>query len=448
MNCSRRLTDTLYWVGANDRRIALFENVYPVPRGVSYNSYLLLDEKTALFDTIDQAFTHQLLENVSSVLDGRSLDYLIVNHMEPDHCASIADILFRYPGVKIVCTAKAANMMKQFFEFDVDQYVVPVKEGDTLSLGVHTLTFVMAPMVHWPEVMVTYETTEKILFSADAFGSFGAIDGNIFADETDYKNQWLPEARRYYCNIVGKYGPQVQALLKKASGLEISMICPLHSLVWRKDLDWLLEKYSRWSSYEPEEKTVLIAYASVYGNTENAANILACRLSERGVKVQMFDTSVTPTSYILSAAFRYSHLVFAATTYNAGVFITMEELLHDIAAHDLQNRRVVLLENGSWAPASGKEMQKILQPLKGWQQMEDTFTIRSALREDQTMQLERLAGTLAADVQAAAPAEEKPEGQHRYVCKVCGYVYEGDSLPEDYKCPLCGAGAEYFKQES
>ena len=267
MNSSRKLTDSLYWVGANDRRIALFENVYPVPRGVSYNSYLLLDEKTALFDTIDQAFTHQLLENVASVLNGRPLDYLIINHMEPDHCASIADILCRYPQVKIVCTAKAANMMKQFFEFDVDRYAAPVKEGDTLSLGSHTLTFVMAPMVHWPEVMVTYETTEKILFSADAFGSFGAIDGNIFADETDYKNQWLPEARRYYCNIVGKYGPQVQALLKKASGLEISMICPLHSLVWRKDLDWLLEKYSRWSSYEPEEKTVLIAYASVYGHT-------------------------------------------------------------------------------------------------------------------------------------------------------------------------------------
>ncbi len=266
---------------------------------------------------------------------------------------------------------------------------------------------------------------------------------------------WCCASRRCrYCsamaktNIVGKYGSQVQAVLKKAAELDIAMLLPLHGFVWRKELGYLLHKYDLWSRYEPEERGVLIAYASVYGNTENAANILACRLSERGVKVQMFDTSVTPTSYILSAAFRYSHLVFAATTYNAGVFITMEELLHDIAAHDLQNRRVVLLENGSWAPAGGKEMQKILQPLKGWQQMEDTFTIRSALREDQTMQLERLAATLAADVQAAAPAEEKPEGQHRYVCKVCGYVYEGDSLPEDYKCPLCGAGAEYFKQES
>lgn len=395
MNCSRRLTDTLYWVGANDRRIALFENVYPVPRGVSYNSYLLLDEKTALFDTIDQAFTHQLLENVSFVLDGRSLDYLIVNHMEPDHCASIADILFRYPGVKIVCTAKAANMMKQFFEFDVDQYVVPVKEGDTLSLGVHTLTFVMAPMVHWPEVMVTYETTEKILFSADAFGSFGAIDGNIFADETDYKNQWLPEARRYYCNIVGKYGPQVQALLKKASRLEISMICPLHSLVWRKDLDWLLEKYSRWSSYEPEEKTMLIAYASVYGHTEQAADAIAARLAERGVpNIAVYDVSKTHPSYILADAFRCSALVFASITYNNGIFCNMETLLHQIAAHNLQNRTVAFLENGSWAPVSVKHMTDTFASLKNMKVLEESLTIRSSLKNCQGDCLEALVDSI------------------------------------------------------
>ena len=395
MNCSRKLTDSLYWVGANDRRIALFENVYPVPRGVSYNSYLLLDEKTALFDTIDQAFTHQLLENAASVLDGRSLDYLIVNHMEPDHCASIADILFRYPEVKIVCTAKAANMMKQFFEFDVDQYVVPVKEGDTLSLGAHTLTFVMAPMVHWPEVMVTYETTEKILFSADAFGSFGAIDGNIFADETDYKNQWLPEARRYYCNIVGKYGPQVQALLKKASGLEISMICPLHSLVWRKDLGWLLEKYSRWSSYEPEEKTVLIAYASVYGHTEQAADAIAAKLAERGVQnIAVYDVSKTHPSYILADAFRCSALVFASITYNNGIFCNMETLLHQISAHNLQNRTVAFLENGSWAPVSVKHMTDTFASLKNMKVLEDSLTIRSSLKNCQGDCLEALVDSI------------------------------------------------------
>lgn len=273
--------------------------------------------------------------------------------------------------------------------------MVPVKEGDTLSLGVHTLTFVMAPMVHWPEVMVTYETTEKILFSADAFGSFGAIDGNIFADETDYKNQWLPEARRYYCNIVGKYGPQVQALLKKASGLEISMICPLHSLVWRKDLDWLLEKYSRWSSYEPEEKTVLIAYASVYGHTEQAADAIAARLAERGVpNIAVYDVSKTHPSYILADAFRCSALVFASITYNNGIFCNMETLLHQIAAHNLQNRTVAFLENGSWAPVSVKHMTDTFASLKNMKVLEESLTIRSSLKNCQGDCLEALVDSI------------------------------------------------------
>ena len=447
MHCVRNVTEDLIWIGGNDRQSPRFESDHPVPRGMSYNSYLLLDEKTVLFDTVDRAVQHQFFENLEHALQGRRLDYVFVHHMEPDHAATLGDLLVRYPGTTIVCNGKSMNLLRQF-HWSAPKGAMLVKEGDTLCTGRHTFTFYSAPMVHWPEVLMTYDETDRLLLTADAFGCFGALNGRLFADEVDFDRDYLDEARRYYTNIVGKYGSQVQAVLKKAAELDIAMLLPLHGFVWRKELGYLLHKYDLWSRYEPEERGVLIAYASVYGNTENAANILACRLSERGVKVQMFDTSVTPTSYILSAAFRYSHLVFAATTYNAGVFITMEELLHDIAAHDLQNRRVVLLENGSWAPASGKEMQKILQPLKGWQQMEDTFTIRSALREDQTMQLERLAGTLAADVQAAAPAEEKPEGQHRYVCKVCGYVYEGDSLPEDYKCPLCGAGAEYFKQES
>ena len=448
MYCIRKVNDDYTWVGADCRRLALFEGVFGVPDGVSFNSYLLMDDKTVLFDTVDSAVRTTFRENVAHVLNGRAPDYLVVHHMEPDHAAEMADLARQYPDMAILCSAAAKNMIAQFFDAELAGRITVVKEGDTLCTGRHTLRFIAAPMVHWPEVLMTYDETDKLLLSADAFGSFGALNGTLFADEVDFDRDYLDEARRYYTNIVGKYGSQVQAVLKKAAELDIAMLLPLHGFVWRKELGYLLHKYDLWSRYEPEERGVLIAYASVYGNTENAANILACRLSERGVRVQMFDTSVTPTSYILSAAFRYSHLVFAATTYNAGVFITMEELLHDIAAHNLQNRRVVLLENGSWAPASGKEMQKILQPLKGWQQMEDTFTIRSALREDQTMQLERLAATLAADVQAAAPAEEKPEGQHRYVCKVCGYVYEGDSLPEDYKCPLCGAGAEYFKQES
>ena len=448
MYCTKKITSDLIWLGGSDRRLALFENVYPIPRGVSYNAYLIQDEKTALLDTVDQAIAERFFENLEHALQGKPLNYVIVNHMEPDHAATLGTVLSRYPEATVIGNAKTLPMIKQFFPMEVEGRFQAVKEGDTLCTGRHTLRFIAAPMVHWPEVLMTYDETDRLLLTADAFGCFGALNGRLFADEVDFDRDYLDETRRYYTNIVGKYGSQVQAVLKKAAELDIAMLLPLHGFVWRKELGYLLHKYDLWSRYEPEERGVLIAYASVYGNTENAANILACRLSERGVKVQMFDTSVTPTSYILSAAFRYSHLVFAATTYNAGVFITMEELLHDIAAHDLQNRRVVLLENGSWAPASGKEMQKILQPLKGWQQMEDTFTIRSALREDQTMQLERLAATLAADVQAAAPAEEKPEGQHRYVCKVCGYVYEGDSLPEDYKCPLCGAGAEYFKQES
>ena len=438
----------IHYVGVNDRTTTRFESLWSLPYGVSYNSYLVIDEKVALIDTVEVSFGEQFIDNIRAILKDRPIDYLVVDHMEPDHSGSLLRFLEAYPTAKVVASAKAFPMIQNFFSAVSPERQVTVGEGDTLSLGNHTLRFIAAPMVHWPEVLMTYDETDRLLLTADAFGCFGALNGRLFADEVDFDRDYLDETRRYYTNIVGKYGSQVQTVLKKAAELDIAMLLPLHGFVWRKELGYLLHKYDLWSRYEPEERGVLIAYASVYGNTENAANILACRLSERGVKVQMFDTSVTPTSYILSAAFRYSHLVFAATTYNAGVFITMEELLHDIAAHDLQNRRVVLLENGSWAPASGKGMQKILQPLKEWQQMEDTFTIRSALREDQTMQLERLAATLAADVQAAAPAEEKPEGQHRYVCKVCGYVYEGDSLPEDYKCPLCGAGAEYFKQES
>ena len=390
------ITKDIRYIGVDDHDIDLFEGQYDVSEnGMAYNSYVILGEKIAVADSVDGGFVDEWLGNLEAVLDGRTPDYLVVHHMEPDHCASIADILFRYPGVKIVCTAKAANMMKQFFEFDVDQYVVPVKEGDTLSLGVHTLTFVMAPMVHWPEVMVTYETTEKILFSADAFGSFGAIDGNIFADETDYKNQWLPEARRYYCNIVGKYGPQVQALLKKASRLEISMICPLHSLVWRKDLDWLLEKYSRWSSYEPEEKTVLIAYASVYGHTEQAADAIAARLAERGVpNIAVYDVSKTHPSYILADAFRCSALVFASITYNNGIFCNMETLLHQIAAHNLQNRTVAFLENGSWAPVSVKHMTDTFASLKNMKVLEESLTIRSSLKNCQGDCLEALVDSI------------------------------------------------------
>lgn len=282
---TKKITNDLFWVGANDRRLSVFEGVYPIPIGVSYNSYLLMDEKTVLLDTADKAVIGQFMENVQHVLNGRTLDYLVINHMEPDHCAEIPNILDKFPYVKIVCNAKVKTMIEQFFNFEIedDQYLI-VKEGDTLNTGKHELTFVFAPMVHWPEVMVTYDKTDKILFSADAFGTFGAIDGNIFADEVDFEHRYMDEARRYYTNIVGKYGMQTQALLKKASNLEIKMLCPLHGFVWRKDLDKYIEKYQKWSTYTPEVQSVLIPYASVYGGTQNAAEILANKLADLGVK--------------------------------------------------------------------------------------------------------------------------------------------------------------------
>ena len=404
MHCTKRITDDMTWVGADDRRLALFEGVYGVPDGVSYNSYLILDEKTILFDTVDKAVAHNFFDNVAYVLGGRKLDYLVISHMEPDHAATIEDIALRYPDAKIVCNAKIRDMLSRFFPTDLSDRIHLVKEGDTLSTGRHSFTFVMAPMVHWPEVMMTYDTTDKILFSADAFGSFGALNGRIFSDECDFMGEYLDEARRYYTNIVGKYGPQVQAVLRKAAGLEINYVCPLHSFVWRRGFGDFLEKYGQWSSYTPEVKGVMIAYASVYGHTENTANILAAKLSDRGVCVKMYDTSVTAPSFILSDAFKYSHLVFAATTYNAGVFVTMEQLLHELVSHNLQNRKVALIENGSWAPTSGGLMKGMLSELKGTEFIGDTLTIKSSLTEEQLSDIDVLADAIAADVLPPKPA--------------------------------------------
>ena len=394
MYCYRKVTDDLYWIGGNDRRLALFEGVYQIPRGVSYNSYLLMDEKTVLLDTVDKAVKGVFFENIEKVLDGRNLDYLVVHHMEPDHSEAIWEVVMRYPEVKIVCNAKIAQMMKQFFSFDVDARVVLVKEGDTFHTGKHNLVFVSAPMVHWPEVMVSYDTTDKILFSADAFGTFGALNGALFADEVDFPRDYLDEARRYYTNIVGKYGVQVQALLKKAATLDIQMICPLHGFVWRKDIGWYLDKYMHWSSYTPEEQGVVIAYASIYGNTANAADVLACRLRERGVRTEVFDVSVTPASEIIAAAFKYSHLVFAAPTYNSGVFVTMEALLMDLAEHNIQNRTVAFMENGTWAATSARQMGAMLEKCKNLTVLEQKVTIKSSLKEQQMAEIEALAEAL------------------------------------------------------
>ena len=407
MYCTKKVTDAVSWIGGNDRRISLFENVYPVPAGVSYNSYFVDDSQTVVLDTVDRAVRDVFFENIRHLLHGRELDWLIVDHMEPDHAATIEELVLRWPGVKIVCNQKIAAMMKQFFTFDVDSHVHLVKEGDTLCTGSHTFTFVMAPMVHWPEVMMTYEISEKLLFSADAFGSFGALNGGIFADQLEKFD--MDEARRYYTNIVGKYGNQVQAVLKKAVGLDIAMICPLHGYVWRRNIGDFLDKYVHWSGYTPEDREVLIAYASVYGHTENTAEIIAAKLAEKGVRSALYDVSVTHPSYIVAEAFRCSHMVFASTTYNAGVFVNMENLLHDIAAHNLQNRTVAFVENGSWAPTAGKLMANILAPLNNLTVLDSTLTIRSALKESQLDQLEALADAIAASVQEAeAAAHARP----------------------------------------
>ena len=392
---TRNVTEEIVWVGASDRRLALFENIFPIPRGVSYNSYVLLDEKTVLLDTVDASVAGQFFENLEHVLADRTLDYLVVNHMEPDHCAMIADIVRRYPDVKVVGNAKTFGMMKQFFGTDYAEHAIVVKEGDTLATGAHTLHFVMAPMVHWPEAMVTYDDKDKVLFSADGFGTFGALNGNIFADEVDFDRDWLDDARRYYTNIVGKYGASVQALLKKAAGLEIAVICPLHGPIWRENLGYILEKYQKWSTYEAEEKAVVIMYASMYGDTASAADALAGALSERGIrKIAVYDVSNTHVSELISEIFRASHLVFAAPTYNGGIYPVMENLLSDMKALAVQKKTVALMENGTWAAMAAKQMREKLSELKEVTVLDTQVTIKSAMLADQRAELEAFADAI------------------------------------------------------
>ncbi|MDD3221309.1 MAG: FprA family A-type flavoprotein [Clostridia bacterium] len=388
MQCARKITEDVYWVGVNDRRLNLFENIFPVKRGVSYNSYIIMDEKTALMDTVDAGAGQQFIENVQYILNGRKLDYLIINHMEPDHCANIENLVHLYPEVILVGNAKTFQMIGQFFEFSLEERSLLVKEKDTLSIGKHELTFVMAPMVHWPEVMVTYDSFEKILFSADAFGSFGALNGTVFADEVDFDRDWLDDARRYYTNIVGKYGAQVQALLKKAATLDIQMICPLHGPVWRENLDYFMNKHDLWSRYEPEVKGVAIMYASMYGNTESAVNALAAMLAEDGVsKLAVYDISVTHISELISEAFKYSHIILASPTYNGNAYPLMHNLLYDMKALNLSNRTFALMENGTWAAASGKQMRTMLEELKNSKVLESVFTMKSAAKNSQMDQM-------------------------------------------------------------
>ena len=397
MHCVKKLQEDLYWVGGNDRRLALFESAYPIPRGVSYNAYLLTDEKTVLFDTVDHAVSDVFFENLAHALDGRTLDYIVVHHMEPDHSATFARVIEQYPQAVVVTNQKVAVMLKNYFGFEGNVHLV--KEGDVLSVGKRTLSFVFAPMVHWPEVMFTYIPEDGTLFSADAFGTFGALPGSVFADEVDFERDFLDDARRYYFNIVGKYGVQVQNVLKKAAGLEIKLVCPLHGPVWRKNFAWYLQKYLTWSAYEPEEKCAAVFYASVYGHTQNAAEIVASAIAQAGAKAKCFDVSVTHVSELIAEAFRCSHVVFASTTYNNGVFVNMENFLNDLKAHNFQNRKYALVENGSWAPQAGSLMDGFLSAGKNMEKIGEKVTVLSAVSEGSAQSLRALGKLIAEDMQ-------------------------------------------------
>ncbi|MDR3217186.1 MAG: FprA family A-type flavoprotein [Clostridiaceae bacterium] len=398
------VTKDVIWVGANDRRLKLFENIFPIANGVSFNSYLVRDEKNVLFDTVDKSSGGQFLENVAYALNGGTLDYLVVLHVEPDHAALIPEIIRRYPNVKVVGNARTFTILKQFFGdgygLDADGRAVTVGDGESFTTGKHTFKFIYAPMVHWPEVMTAYDTTDKILFSADAFGSFGALSGNIFADCYDFEREFADETRRYYTNIVGKYGPQVAALIKKAGDLDIKYICPLHGPVWRKNLSRIIDRYKLWAECRPEEKSVLIVYGSVYGGTENAANVFAGALSaltSGKLRIRVFDVSATDVSVLVSEAFRAEYLVLACSTYNAGLYRGMEVFLEDLKAHAFKNRRVALIENGSWALSAANRMKAILADMKTISVTEPTVSFRSALTAQDAQKLFEAAAALIAD---------------------------------------------------
>ena len=406
-----QISDGFYYIGGSDRRIHLFENVYPLTNGVSYNSYIYLDEKTCVLDTVDHSVSDVFYENIEHLLNGRPLDYLIVNHMEPDHAANIGELCRRYPEAKVVVNALSRKFLLNFFPNFKNEIVI-VKEGDKLSIGKHTFTFVMAPMVHWPEVMMTYEVSEKVLFSADAFGTFGALSGNIFADAMNFDRLYLDEARRYYTNIVGKYGDQVLAVLKKAAGIEIQTICPLHGPIYRGNLNYIINPYLSWASYTPEDKDgVMIVYSSVYGGTANCCDVLASKLAAKGAKnLVMYDVSKTDSSYLIAESFRVKTIVLAATTYNAGVFVKMEDFLHDLANHKIRNRTFAIIENGSWAPNAKASMKSIIGNLEGATFLEPSLTINSTLKDSQLASLEAIAEAVVASIRPNEAAGASKDG--------------------------------------
>ncbi|MBR6519069.1 MAG: MBL fold metallo-hydrolase [Oscillospiraceae bacterium] len=430
------ITKDIKYIGVNDHKIDLFEGQYIVPNGMSYNSYVIMDEKTAVMDSVDGNFTQEWLDNIAKALDGKAPDYLVVHHMEPDHSASIFDFAKEYPQAKIVASAKAFAMMKNFFGTDFSERQVLVNEGSKLSLGSHELSFVTAPMVHWPEVIMTYDSTDKVFFSADAFGKFGALD---------VEEDWACEARRYYIGIVGKYGSQVQAVLRKAAKLDIEKICPLHGPVLSENLGYYLNLYNIWSGYQPEEDGVVIAYTSIYGNTKKAVMMLAEKLQAKGCKVVVNDLARCDWAEAVEDAFRYSKLVLATTTYNADIFPFMRQFIEHLTERGYQNRTVAFMENGSWAPVATKIMKGMLEKSKDLVMAENTVKIMSALSDESTAQLNALAEELTTGNVTEETAETEG-AKRRFECSVCGYVYEGEELPEDFICPICQLGAEVFDE--
>ncbi len=399
VHLTRLIAPDIYFVGVNDKRLDRFENMFALPQGVAYNSYLIKDEKTALLDTVDSSVTDQFLDNIKGVLQQRELDYLIINHMEPDHCGSIEAIVRLYPKVKLVGNKKTFDLFKQFYSQDIDKNTVLVKEGDVLDLGTKKIKFYMAPMVHWPEVMFSYELSEDILFSADAFGSFGTHNGNLFADEFDWENLFLDETRRYYGNIVGRYGSQVESVFKKLEIEKIKQIFPLHGPLWRKDLNIIFEKYTKWSSYRAEKHGVVIFYASMYGNTEHAAQLLANKLAIRGVEdMRLYDVSKTESSYIIADIFKYSHFVAASPTYNMQLYPVMEQLLRELIMLNVQNRSVAIIGNHSWASAAVKQMVGLINQMKNVEIIGQPIDIRSSVKEQSDKELEDLADQIAKSV--------------------------------------------------
>lgn len=396
MYCYTKIQEDMYWIGGNDRKLSMFEGAIPMTEGMAYNSYFIDDEKTVVLDTVDDSVVRVFDDNLNHLLNGRGLDYIIVNHVEPDHSASLCELVRRHPETKIVATSKIKNMLKNYVSWNLDDNFLQVEEGEELSTGKHVFTFVNTPMVHWPEVMMTYEKTTGTLFSADAFGIFGAHDGNIFADCYDFDRDWLPAARRYYTTIVGKFGKFTMGALKKASGLDIKMICPLHGYIIRKDFEKYLAAYTAWGTYTAEEKGVLILYASPYGNTKNGAEILANELAAKGVdKMKLIDVSHADPMYILPEVFRFSNLVIATTTYNGDMFIKMEEALTELRSMGVSNKKVSIIQSGSWAPTAGKKVQEMTDQLTGTEYVGDMVTIKGTVKEDSREALVALADAIA-----------------------------------------------------